>query len=176
MVRRGWNTQDGPIARSWVLAIAGWNEGTHESELKQLSAELRIVDSVLYLGPKFGQDKVAVFQHCDVFILPSQSEGLPMAVLEAWSYGKLVVMTDQCNLPEGFAAQAALRIPNEVEGICHGLKQLFELTPAELEVMGRNGRQLVDDRFGWRRIGERFNEVCEWVLHGGTKPDCIHLD
>ena len=35
-------------------------------------------------------------------ILPSFSEGLPMAVLEAWAYGLPVLMTDHCNLPEGF--------------------------------------------------------------------------
>ena len=66
--------------------------------------------SVFFLGPLFGAEKAAAYRSCDAFILPSFSEGLPMVVLEAWAYGKPVLMTPECNLPEGFAVSAAIRI------------------------------------------------------------------
>ena len=66
--------------------------------------------SVVFLGPQFGAEKSECYRACDAFILPSLSEGLPMTVLEAWSYAKPVLMTAECNLPEGFAAGAAVRI------------------------------------------------------------------
>jgi glycosyltransferase involved in cell wall biosynthesis len=60
-----------------------------------------------FLGPLFGQEKDAAYRACDGFILPSLSEGLPMAVLEAWAHAKPVMLTPECNLPEGFTAEAA---------------------------------------------------------------------
>ena len=38
-----------------------------------------------------------------------------MSILEAWAYELPVVMTDYCNLPEGFSADAAIHIDTEVD-------------------------------------------------------------
>ena len=93
-----------------MLVIAGWNQGSQEAMLRRLIATLGAADTVCLAGPQFGDDKAASFARADAFVLPSLSEGLPVAVLEAWSYGLPVLMTEACNLPEGFAAGAALRI------------------------------------------------------------------
>jgi glycosyltransferase involved in cell wall biosynthesis len=111
----------------WRLVIAGWDQGGHEAELKKLCGELGVGYSedreqgtgdrrrgtggrVIFAGPAFGETKEALLRSADAFILPSLSEGLPMSVLEAWAYGLPVLMTEECNLPEGFAAEAAIRI------------------------------------------------------------------
>ncbi len=93
----------------WTLAIAGWDQLNHESELRKLAADLNL-GQVVFLGPQFGGAKSLCYQHCDAFILPSFSEGLPMTILESWSYSKPVLMTSACNLPQGFAQQAAIQI------------------------------------------------------------------
>ena len=51
-----------------------------------------------------------------------------MTVLEAWSYAKPVLMTAECNLPEGFAAEAALRVGPRQEEIATGLRRLSEMS------------------------------------------------
>ena len=66
----------------------------------------------------------SLLQEVDAFILPSFSEGLPMSVLEAWAYQLPVVMTDFCNLPEGFEAGAAIRIEPDAESVFQGLEKL----------------------------------------------------
>jgi glycosyltransferase involved in cell wall biosynthesis len=157
----------------WVLAIAGWDQGGHERELRILSSELGIEASVKFLGPKFGRDKAACYQHCDAFILPSLSEGLPMVILEAWAYGKPVLMTPECNLPEGFAMDAALRMEPSAKGIEHGLRELFQASSSALQVLGANGLQLARQRFAWTRVGVEMKELYEWLLGGGNKPACI---
>src|SRR5262249_28975415 len=108
----------------WVLAIAGWDQGGYESELKRLAAGT----SVGFLGPRFGAEKSECYRTCDAFILPSLSEGLPMTVLEAWAYAKPVLMTAECNLPEGFSAEAALRIGPSPGEIADGVRQLVEMS------------------------------------------------
>jgi len=155
----------------WVLAIAGWDQGGYESELKRIATGA----SVVFLGPQFGADKSKCYRDCDAFILPSLSEGLPMAVLEAWSYAKPVLMTADCNLPEGFEANAALRIGTTPEEIAAGLRVLREMSDNDRTQMGNRGRALVATRFSWSQIGEQMRAVCEWVLSGGAAPESVRL-
>ncbi len=129
--------------------------------------------SVLFVGPVFGETKDALLRQASAFILPSFSEGLPMSVLEAWSYRLPVLMTDECNLPEGFAANASLRIGTDVESIAEGLRLLFESPISDLRSLGDNGRQLVSERFTWPMIASQMKEVYEWVLGGGPKPGSV---
>jgi poly(glycerol-phosphate) alpha-glucosyltransferase len=181
----------------WILAIAGWDQGGHEDELKRLCDEMGITwadvraggttgqqdnvttgprsvvsgqSSVVFLGPQFGDAKSACYRNCDAFILPSFSEGLPMVVLEAWAYGKPVLMTPQCNLPEGFAANAAIRIEPSAESIAQGLQEIFQTTSAERQALGVRGRALVTARFTWPKIASDMKCIYEWVLGGGPRP------
>jgi glycosyltransferase involved in cell wall biosynthesis len=162
-------------ANSWVFAIAGWDQGGHEAQLRKLTTDLRLLRSVIFLGPRFGAHKDACYRACDAFVLPSLSEGLPMTVLEAWAYAKSVLMTPECNLPEGFAAGAALQIGTTSKHIAAGLKQLTEMSDEDRKAMGARGRTLVAETFSWPRIGEQMRSVYEWVLSGGTAPDTIRL-
>jgi poly(glycerol-phosphate) alpha-glucosyltransferase len=99
-----------------------------------------------------------------------------MAVLEAWAHAKPVVMTPACNLPEGFAARAALQIGTASSEIACGLKQLVEMSDNERQAMGARGRALVAEKFSWPRVGEQMRVVYEWVVGGGTRPETVRFD
>lgn len=160
---------------NWRLVIAGWDDGGHEAGLKRQAAELGAGETIEFVGPVFGTEKDELLASASAFVLPSYSEGLPMAVLEAWSYGLPVVMTDACNLPEGFACDAALRIAAERTSIAAGLRQLIEMNAADLQAMGARGRQLVEQRFSWPRIARQMAEVYQWLLGGGGPPACVQI-
>ena len=178
---------------SWQFVIAGWDQGDHEAELIKLCQELglsfshkkqemnsstafSLQSSVLFFGPAFGDDKDSLLRSADAFILPSFSEGLPMSVLEAWAYGLPVVMTSECNLLEGFAADAAIQIGTGAESIADGLQTLFSMSVSDLQVMGNKGRNLVKDRFTWKAIAAQMREVYDWMLGGGTTPSSVLMN
>jgi glycosyltransferase involved in cell wall biosynthesis len=158
----------------WVLAIAGLDQGGYEAQLRQLTTDLGLLTSVIFLGPQFGADKSECYHACDACILPSLSEGLPMAVLEAWAHAKPVLMTPECNLPEGFEGNAALRIGKAAEEIAAGLRQLVEMSDNDRAAMGTRGRTLVAKSFSWPRIGQQMRAVYEWVL-GAEMPNTVRL-
>lgn len=172
-------------APEWLLAIAGWNQGEHEQELKALATKLGIpwIDKrdgsgigsarIAFLGPQFGADKERAYRGCNAFILPSFSEGLPMAVLEAWSYRKPVLMTPGCNLTEGFAAGAALSIEPDAHSISAGLNELDALSDEELRSMGARGACLVTERFSWPHVAAQMRDVYRWLLEGAPRPDYV---
>jgi poly(glycerol-phosphate) alpha-glucosyltransferase len=179
-----WRRVSGAACRDWVLALAGWDQGNHEAELKRQATELGIPwgdaalesskrPSIVFLGPTFGSAKAALYSRCEAFILPSLSEGLPMAVLEAWAYGKPVLLTPECNLPEGFAAHAALRIHPTSESLADVLGRLFEMSSEERRTMGDKGLALVKARFAWPKIAAEMLAVQQWMLGGGPKPGSV---
>ena len=183
----------------WSLAIAGGDEGGHERALKRACEDLGLGLSdlggaanglteerrarrnrsvrgaprrhVVFLGPRFQEAKTACLAHCSAFVLPSLSEGVPMAVLEAWSFEKPVLMTAACNLPEGFERGAAIRIG--ARGAEEALRTLFGLPAAELEKMGRAGRRIVAERYSWPRAAVQMQDLYRFVMGGGQPPDCV---
>ena len=160
----------------WHLAIAGWGTGDYESVLRKMVDELNVKDRIHFMGPEFGAGKDAIFRSADAFVLPSLSEGLPMAVLEAWSYGLPVLMTPQCNIPEGFTANAALTIDPEQGSIRKGLTDMMDMADNDRREMGCRGLDLVRKSFLWPDIAERMIEVYKWILGSGTLPESVRLD
>lgn len=134
-------------------------------KLKTLPPEAGAADVIFY-GPAFGEEKEALLRSATAFILPSLSEGLPMSVLEAWAYGVPVVMTPECNLPEGFASQAALEIRNgEMEkSKWKGLRELLDMSDSDRIDMGRRGRRLVEERFTWPKVAAQMHELFQQLL------------
>ena len=161
---------------SWCLVIAGWDQGGHQAELERLARDLKVSNSVHFIGPQFNKEKAVSFSYADAFILPSFSEGLPMAILEAWSYKLPVLMTRQCNLPEGFEVGAAIEMEPEPESIVEALNYLFHLPREDRLAIGRRGHNLVAKKFSWSTASSKMVEVYAWVLGRAPKPGCVITD
>jgi poly(glycerol-phosphate) alpha-glucosyltransferase len=157
----------------WFLVVAGWDQDGHRAELERMVDSLGITASVRFVGPQFGEQKKATLRRADGFVLPSHSEGLPMAVLEAWAYGLPVLMTPQCNLAEGFDAGAALSIDLDPSSISYGLTTFFNLGAESRVRMGNNGRSLVRDFFTWETVAMQVTDVYQWVLGKGDCPPTV---
>lgn len=162
------------ILDGWHIKIAGWDQNGYIKELKALVDENRLAGLVEFIGAIYGEKKEREFCHADAFILPSFSEGLPMSVLEAWAYKLPIVMTDYCNIPEGFDSNAAIRIEPNPERIAEGIEKLFTMGEADRNIMGSNGYVLVKNKFSWDNIAQQTIRLYEWILTGGEKPEFVY--
>jgi poly(glycerol-phosphate) alpha-glucosyltransferase len=160
----------------WHLVIAGWGQQGYEGQLRTQARELGIEATVSFPGPQFGQAKAAAFGNASAFVLPSIYEAQPTVVMEAWASGLPVLMTPQCNLQDGFAAAAALRVEARADDIARGLLELFSMTDAERREMGARGLRLVQERYTWSRVALAMKAVYDWVLGGGSPPPSVRLD
>ncbi len=159
----------------WRLTIAGWDDGGHLAQLQGGSLFAELQGSVEFVGPAFGEEKDRLLRNSGGFILPSHSEGLPMTVLEAWAYRLPVLMTEHCNLPQGFSAEAAIDIDLAPESMANRLRQFFSLSMESRRKMGENGRKLVENSFTWDGISDQYASVYRWLKRTGDKPDCVRL-
>jgi glycosyltransferase involved in cell wall biosynthesis len=157
----------------WRLVVAGWDQGGYAAKLVALTEELALKPEVVFLGAVYGDQKDAALRNASAFVLPSVSEGLPMAVLEAWAYGLPVAMTAACNLPEGFAEGAAQEISAEPDLMARQLAKFLATSPSELKARGESGSALARKHFAWDNATKDLTAVYKWVLGGGGVPDCV---
>jgi poly(glycerol-phosphate) alpha-glucosyltransferase len=169
-----WALSD-PASHNWQLVIAGETKDTlYMQQLLNKTGELKITDTVSFIGGQFGKDKHNCFIDSDAFILPSFSEGLPMSVLEAWSYRLPVLITPFCNLPEGYDRNAAIEIEPNPESISEGITQLTALSKSEREEMGEQGFELVKEKFTWPQVANSMAQLYDWILNKGEKPEFVY--
>lgn len=77
--------------------------GQHSGSSEKWIAEHIATDDnpiISYEGPVFGPAKDLALKRSDIMILPSRSEGFPMSILEALSYGLPCIVTAETNVAD----------------------------------------------------------------------------
>lgn len=132
------------------LTIAGWGEDSDVAALQ--SAIASAPASVEFIGPVYGEAKQKLLESARFTVLPSHSEGLPMSVLEGWAAGTPAIKTAECNLPEGFAAGAALECGYDAPAIVRALNQALALTDAQWLAMAQAAHALAAGAFATETV------------------------
>jgi len=160
-----------PEHHNWQLVIAGeTKDEVYMKQLRDKTNDLNISGTVSFIGGQYGAAKHICLMNSHAFILPSFSEGLPMSVLEAWSYRLPVLITPFCNLPEGYIHHAAISIESSPESIGKGIKEIISMTQNERRQMGEHGFELVKNKFSWAQVANSMTHLYNWVLGKADRP------
>lgn len=168
----GWSRLPQELRKEWKLRIVGWDDGGHEQGLRDLVSRLHLAREISFLGPKFGDEKSAIFRQSSGFILPSFSEGLPMAVLEAWAHGLPTLISQQCNLPEGYESNASIDVGTDPERIAKALVHFMRLEGQSRRDMGIAARQIAESQFTWPAASAKLAEAYRWALKTDGPSPC----
>lgn len=160
----------------WVLVIAGSGTSDYEHELRSLAATLGIEKTSLFVGPVYGDRKREALAGANIFVLPSFSEGLSMATLEASAAGLPVIHTKECNFPQLTHAGAAVEVPATLAGGENGLRQLLEMSPDERCAMGEKGLVLVKESYTWSKIAKQMVTLYRWLRNEGPIPEFVRMN
>lgn len=137
------------------LTLAGWGEDADVADLKRSVSAAG--PSVEFVGPVYGAAKQALLDGAHFTVLPSHSEGLPMAVLEGWAAGAPAVLTAECNLPEGLAAGAAVECGYLAETIAPALQRALAMDEREWAAMAMAARELARGPFSAEAIAAKWS-------------------
>lgn len=125
-------------------------------------------DSAIYLGSLDPADVAAAYRACDVFALPSTSEGFPLTVQEAMSSGLAVLTTDD----SGYAAYALDRdrvslVDRDTETLRVRLREIA--ADSELRgQMGKYAREYAVENFAWPDHASMLIEAYRSAIRPGT--------
>ena len=147
------------------LIIAG-----PDSHAEEYAAELRTMAAddkrIRFIGPISGDRKDSILAHAYMFILPSDIEGLPIALLEAASYGVCPVITSIPTalevLGEWDMARGFVFDPHSVEELITILETAL-VTPELVTALGDVARANVFKKYNWDSIVTMTKRVYETV-------------
>jgi len=134
------------------LAIVGDSAFTdsYVKELKSLAAD---DPSVVFTGYQSGEVLQALFVGSSFVAHPSTSEGLPIAILEAMSYGKCVVSSDIPENAEVVEENGVMFTAGDVNDLVRALIERLD-DPIETAAIGHAARVFVEDEYHWDDIAK----------------------
>lgn len=140
-------------------------DGPLRSDLEAEAARLGITSSVRFAGL---QDDVPPFLALfDLFLLSSEFEGLPLALLEAMAAGVPVVATSVGGIPEVIATDRdGVLVPfGDPEALAESVFGLLA-DPQRRERLAAAARRRVAEEFGVARMARELEAIYREVVHG----------
>jgi L-malate glycosyltransferase len=146
------------------LMIAG--DGPSRQQLTEMISQMDLASQVSLLGPI---DDVASFlKGADIFISTSSHEGLPIAVLEAMSWGLPVIITDVPghrdvikNGTEGYLVPF-----DDARALADHIVRLSNV-PSEAIAVGAAARQRVIEMYSSAGMAHNYAQTYRSILNGG---------
>jgi len=136
-----------------VFLVVG--EGPKRAQLEALASELKITNSVRFIGVR--NDMPSVYSSFDLFVLSSVCEGMPLALIEAMAAGRPVVATRVAAVPklviEGLTGR--LVEPRDAAALCGAICELLG-NPATCERLGQAARARIEKQFSSELMAERY--------------------
>ena len=144
------------------VRIVAVGQGPQEEETRALHAALGLGDRVILTGRR--DDAVAVMAACDAFVMASNNEGLPVAIMEALALGLPVVSTAVGGIPEAITdGTDGILVPaRHPEALATALTRIVE-DPA-LRARLAAGAAAAGDQYDIRTTTARLEAIYREVL------------
>jgi glycosyltransferase involved in cell wall biosynthesis len=149
-----------PLHRKYLCVIG---EGPERRRLEQLAAAILAPGQVDFLG--FREDRIRLLRSFDLFVLPSEHEGMPRCLMEAMSVGVAAVAADipGCReLMDGNANGLVFR-PGDHADLSRQMLRLGE-DPDLRKQLARKGREHVRRRYSAQAMADSYFALYERVL------------
>lgn len=151
------------------LLICG--DGPLKSQLKDLALDLGVSDRVEFLG--FLDNPHSVMASGDVFILTSDYEGLPNALIEAQALGLAAVSTDCPTGPREIIEQGVtgLLVPKgDDEALVEAMRKLIA-EPSARQRMAAEARARIEKKYDLESVIRQWQELLLMGSTDGVKGD-----
>jgi glycosyltransferase involved in cell wall biosynthesis len=139
-----------------VVLLVG--DGPQRADLEQQARHLGVETSARFLGTR--DDVYHLLAAADVFVLPSVSEGMPMALLEALGMGVAVVASNLTGIADVVedGRHGLLTPPGKPDSLAHAVTRLLEDDDLRAN-LSQSGKQLVRQEYTVDRMCERYESL-----------------
>jgi glycosyltransferase involved in cell wall biosynthesis len=144
------------FSRDYEVVLVG--DGAYLPDLKRLAAELRV--SARFTGwlPNDSVEIKELYETSSMFVLPSDADNCPLALLEAMAAGLAIVTTRDTGCADVVGETARLVPRCDPKAIRAALDDLSD-RPELAAALGAAARARVERCFGWPAVVERYREI-----------------
>ncbi len=135
-------------------------EGSLSHELVRMVNEAGLNEHISFTG-RVDADRLRQYYHsCDVFILPSIWEGLPLTLLEAWTAGLPVIVTDVGDISHicKNRENALIVNPKDPDALCNAMLLLVKDKKMQSDI-AKNGEKTVKSGYSWGEVTEEYIKI-----------------
>jgi len=165
----------------FTLEISHVGSGPEKKRLAKLTAELAIINSVVFINEVFQEDLIPFYSMAHILVLPSiidvtgETEGLGVVLLEAMACRVPVIGSDVGGIRD-------IIIDGET-GLLSEQKSSYSLAEKIIQLLSdeqlrkkviENGFKLVKKKFTWEAISDRFMNIYMEVIKDGKNELNIH--
>lgn len=162
----------GGETQGWHLVLAGADYRGGRQRLLQQQEQLGLQTEISLIGEVTGLAKADLFALGSGFVLPSHSEGLSSALLEAMAAALPSLYTQGCHLPDLARRAGGIEVPVGTEGIRQGLRQFLALGESHRRQMGEQARALAQQAFTMEQVTHALQALYrEAIQQQSTKTD-----
>lgn len=157
----------------WRVVVAGPDDDGHGKEIRSRAAAAGVLEAFEFTGALDEDAKWRALEAADLFVLPTHGENFGLAIAEALAAGVAVITTKGAPWPEIAARRCGWWIEHGAAPLTVALSEALATSPDERSRMGRRGRELVRERFGWPAVAARMALVYAWLAAGGPEPEFV---
>jgi glycosyltransferase involved in cell wall biosynthesis len=142
-----------------------------ETVLNDKIREFGLTGTVRYVGAVYGHQKSALLASADAYVQPSHYEGMPIAMLEALSFGLPVVATRVGAVPEMITEghSGLLVPPHRPDLLAQAMKRVASNTACR-RAMSYAARALAHDRFSTTRLRRDLLSLYHSIMADRGRP------
>lgn len=158
----------------WEIVITGPDENGHLAELKMLERKLG-VPRIKWREPVHGEEKVALFESADLFVLPTHAENFGLVVAESLAHGVPVITTKNAPWAGLKTNGCGWWIDLDLAKLRGAMDTAMSQPRNKLSDMGRAGHLWMKRDFGAAPVAEQMSELYDWAINGGSPPNFVQM-
>ena len=142
-------------------------DGDLKSQLEDLLSKYHLADNVQLLGSVPHQRWLDILVASDIFLMPSQYEGISIALLESMAAGVVPVVARVGGQEEIVSPDAGVLIPhgvNELQEYVDAIRRLLS-NSAERQQMSKKCKALAASKLSWEGMIDKFLAIVNEAHH-----------
>lgn len=156
LLLEAWGKLRRECKRNQKLVIAG--DSNHRDKYYHRLMDFKLSKDIIFTGFATGKLKEELLSNALCFVQPSTLEGMPLSILEAMGYGRMILASDIQENIDVLSGHGWTFQSRNIDDLSQKLSQTLQLRKDAIENEGEKLRKFGMQNYNWDRITDKVEE------------------